>query len=130
MNFLRVEPDIALERSFECQQVVLQIVFTCKYVEAVARTVMERLGLHRLSAQLLVARLLGREHTGLRELLAQLCKITLVFGFAESSEDTFQIIQLGCALLDLLCEHFLSGLGLVVQLEILLCVLLRRQANI
>ena len=51
VNLLRVEPDIALERSFECQQVVLQIVFTCKYVEAVARTVMERLGLHRLAAQ-------------------------------------------------------------------------------
>ena len=130
VNLLRVEPDIALERSFECQQVVLQIVFTCKYVEAVARTVMERLGLHRLAAQLLVARLLGREHTGLRELLAQLCKITLVFGFAESSENTFQIIQLGCALLDLLCEHFLGGLGLVVQLEIFLCVLLRRQPHI
>ena len=91
---------------------------------------MERLGLHRLATHLLVARLLGREHTRLRELLAQLCKITLVFGFAESSEDTFQIIQLGCALLDLLCEHFLCGLGLVVQLEIFLCVLLRRQPHI
>ena len=130
VNLLRVEPDIALERSLECQQIVLQVVFSRKHVKSVARTVMERLGLHRLAAQLLVARLLGRKHTGLRELLAQLCKITLVFGFAESSEDTFQIIQLGCALLDLLCEHFLGGLGLVVQLEILLCVLLRRQPHI
>ena len=130
VNLLRVEPDIALERSLECQQVVLQVVFSRKHIKSVARTIMERLCLRRLAAQLLVARLLGREHTGLRELLAQLCKITLVFGFAESSEDTFQIIQLGCALLDLLCEHFLSGLGLVVQLEILLCVLLRRQPHI
>ena len=130
MNLLRVEPDIALERSFECQKIVLQVVFSRKHVKSVARTIMERLCLRRLAAQLLVARLLGREHTGLRELLAQLCKITLVFGFAESSENTFQIIQLGCALLDLLCEHFLSSLGLVVQLEILLCVLLRRQPHI
>ena len=130
VNLLRVEPDIALERSFECQKIVLQVVFSRKHVKSVARAVMERLCLRRLAAQLLVARLLGREHTGLRELLAQLCKITLVFGFAESSEDTFQIIQLGCALLNLLCEHFLGGLGLVVQLEILLCVLLRRQPHI
>ena len=130
VNLLRVEPDIALERSFECQKIVLQVVFSRKHVKSVARAVMERLGLHRLAAHLLVACLLGREHTGLRELLAQLCKITLVFGFAERSEDAFQIIQLGCALFDLLCEHFLSGLGLVVQLEIPLCVLLRRQPHI
>ena len=130
VNLLRVEPDIALERSFECQKIVLQVVFSRKHVKSVARTIMERLGLHRLAAQLLVARLLGREHAGLRELLAQLCKVALVFGFAESSEDTFQIIQLGCALLDLLCEHFLGGLGLVVQLEIFLCILLRRQPHI
>ena len=33
VNLLRVEPDIALERGFERQQIVLQVVFACKYIE-------------------------------------------------------------------------------------------------
>ena len=90
---------------------------------------MEQLSLRGLPHSFLL-RVCQRRAAGLRELLAQLSKVALVFGFAESSEDTFQIIQLSCALLDLLCEHFLGGLGLVVQLEIFLCVLLRRQPHI
>ena len=125
-----MKPDVALERSLECQQVVLQIVFACKYVKAIARAVMERLCLHRLAAQLLVACLLGGEHAGLRELLTQLSKVALVFGFAERREHAVQIIQFCTALLDLLREHFLGGFGLVVQLEIFLRVLLRREPHI
>ena len=74
-----MEPNIALERSFKREQIVLQVVLACKHLKTVAGTVMEGLGLHRFSAQFFVSRLLVRQHACLRQLFAQLGKVT--FGF-------------------------------------------------
>ena len=91
MDFLRMEPDIALERHFECQQIVLGVVLSGKDIESVGRPVVERFALHRLCLTSLFLVLLGGEVSGADELLLDLCQVGHIFRLADALEHALQI---------------------------------------
>ena len=109
-----MEPNITLKRGFKREQIVLQVVLSGKHFKTVARTIVERLSLNRFCAQLLVTRLLIGENACLCQFLTQLRQVTLTFRLSQRNQNTFQVVQIGLALLNLLCQHGLRCFRLII----------------
>ena len=122
VDLLGVEPYIALEGLLAGEQVVLGVVLAHGDAQSGGGAELHGFGDHTL----LPALGLGgtAEIAGVGELLPDLLKVLLALCQGNGVQHAVQIVQFPAALFQLLSEHYLSCLGLVVLLVVLGGVLL------
>ena len=122
VDLLGMEPDVALKSLLTGEQVVLGVVLAHRDTQARCGAKLHGLGGHPLLPPFGLAG--TAEISGVGELLADLPQVLLSLGQSNVLQHAVEIVQLSAALLQLLGQHLLGGLGLVVLFIILGGVLL------
>ena len=128
VDLLGVEPQLSLARLPGGEGVVLGVVLAHRNPQPRRGPKLHGPGLHLQVPLAGLAPL--AEIAGAGELLPDLQQVPLPLGQLDSLQYAVQIVQLPPALLDLLREHPLGGLGLVIFLVILGGVLLGREKRV